>query len=212
MTVASASATASAPASALTPVPQEHLDALFTEAHTAHTFTDQEVTDEQAQQIYDLLKMAPTSMNNQPLRITWVRSEQARHSLVETMSDGNKDKTLRAPLTAILSADNNWFEHFGTFAPWAEERKAFFANNPEIATKMARENAFIQAGYFILAVRSVGLAAGPMGGFDAAALDARFNADTGHSAILVVNIGHPAQDAYRPRGARLSTEIATRTV
>lgn len=197
---------------ALAALEQSQLDVLFTEAHTAHAFTDQEVTSEQMQLIYDLVKMAPTSMNNQPLRITWVRSREARESLVHTMNDGNKEKTLNAPLTAILSADTQWFEHFGTFAPWAEERKGFFAANPVVAAKMANDNAFIQAGYFITAARALGLAVGPMGGFDAAALNARFNADNGHQAILVVNLGYPAQDAFRPRGERLSTEIATRVL
>lgn len=191
---------------------EDQLALLFNEAHTAHAFTDEEVSQELADQVYELIKWAPTSMNNQPLRITWVRSPQARGALVDAMNDGNKDKTAAAPLVAILSADTNWFEHFGTFAPWAEERRAFFESNPEVAAKMANNNAHIQAGYFILAVRALGLAAGPMGGFNAAKIDEHFNADNGHKAFLVVNVGYPAQDAFRPRGGRLDPEIAVRTL
>lgn len=196
----------------LVSLPQEHLDALFAEAHTAHAFTDQEVTNEQLAAIYDAIKWAPTSMNTQPLRITWVRSAEARARVVEAMSDGNKDKVSAAPMTAVLSADSQWFEHFSVFAPWAIDRQPFFASNPEIAAKMARDNAFIQAGYFITAVRALGLGAGPMGGFDAARLDEVINSDTGHKAILVVNIGQPDPSGYRPRGGRLDASVATRTI
>ena len=193
------------------PIPalsQDHIDTLFAGAHTAHAFTDQEVTDEQIAAIYETLKWAPTSMNNQPLRITWVRSADARAQVVEAMADGNKDKVSAAPLTAILSADPKWFEHFDVFAPWAIERKPFFEGNPEIAEQLARDNAFIQVGYFITAVRAVG----PMGGFDAALLDQKINAETGHKAILVVNVGQPSAEAFRPRGGRLDSQVATRVI
>lgn len=194
----------------LAPVEVSAVEALFTQAHTAHAFTDEPVSDEQIHQIYDMMKMAPTSMNTQPLRITWVRSGDEKQKLGAAMNDGNRAKTLGAPLNAILSVDTNWHEHFGTFAPWAEDRKGFFAANEAIRVAMGTNNAHIQAGYFITAVRAVGLAAGPMGGFDAAAVDAAFNQDNGHHALIVVNIGHPTQEAYRPRGARLDFEVANR--
>lgn len=193
-------------------LPQEHIDALFAGAHTAHAFTDQDVSDEQINAIYDILKWAPTSMNMQPLRITWVRSPEARERVVDAMFDGNKDKVRTAPLTAVLSADSAWFEHFAVFAPWAIERQGFFAENPQVAQKVARDNAFIQAGYFITAVRSIGLAAGPMGGFDAVKMDELINEGTGHKSILVVNLGQPSDDAFRPRGGRLESQIATRVI
>lgn len=197
---------------AISALSQEHLDALFADAHTAHAFTDAEVADHDIERIYDAIKWAPTSMNTQPLRITWVRSPEARNKVVEAMSDGNKAKVAAAPMTAVLSADPKWFEHFGVFAPWAIERQQFFADNPDIAQKMARDNAFIQAGYFITAVRALGLGAGPMGGFDAAHLDSAINSETGHTAVLVVNIGHPDPAGYRPRGGRLDASVATRVI
>ncbi|WP_333811819.1 malonic semialdehyde reductase [Timonella senegalensis] len=185
---------------------------LFTEAHTAHSFTEQPVSDETADAIYELLKMAPTEMNTQPLRVTWVRSREARESLAEVMNEGNKAKTLAAPLTAILSMDTNWHHHLGALAPWAEERMGHFEENPLVRETMARNNSFIQVGYFIMAARALGLSAGPMSGFNHEALDARFHGDSGQHALVVVNLGYPHEGSFRPRSGRLSTETATRTL
>ena len=59
---------------------------LFRSARTANSFTDEPVSDEQMQAIYDLIKWAPTSMNLQALRIVLVRSPEARAKLVDHMA------------------------------------------------------------------------------------------------------------------------------
>lgn len=193
-------------------VGQEAAEQLFLKAHTAHAFTEQTVSDSELEAIYDLMKMAPTAMNSQPLRITWVRSQQARELLVAAMNDGNKAKTLTAPMTAILSVDNNWHQHIGLTAPHATNQQAFFESNEQARKAMAQNSAWIQVGYFILAARAVGLDAGPMTGFSADSIDQSFHAENGHRALAVVNLGHASADGVRPRAGRLAYADAAVTV
>ena len=177
------------------------LDLLYRSARTVSEFSDQQVTDEQLRDIYELTKSGPTAMNIQPLRITWVRSPEARDRLVTHMADGNKAKTAAAPMTAVLSFDRSWHRHFAAVFPPAPAQGAVFAANEELSALMGNNNAHLQAGYFLLAVRAVGLSAGPMGGFDAASLDADLHAGMDRQSFLVVNIGVPA--ATEPRHPRL---------
>ncbi|WP_312180168.1 malonic semialdehyde reductase [Arthrobacter sp.] len=188
------------------------LDTLFLEARTANTFSDEPVTEEQMRAIYDLTKMGPTSMNIQPMRITWVKSAEARERLVKHMADGNKAKTASAPMVAVLSFDADWHEGFPTFFPHAPERKAMFDGDEEVRAVMANNNAHMQAAYFLMAVRSVGLAAGPMAGFDAAGIDAEFNAGTTHRTFQVVNIGKPGENPWFGRLPRYDYDAVTVTV
>ncbi|MGW4773268.1 malonic semialdehyde reductase [Nocardia sp. NPDC004278] len=187
----------------------EAQDLLFREARTANTFTDAPVTDDQIRDIYELVKYGPTSMNQQPLRIVLVRSPEARARLVTHMIEGNRPKTAAAPLTAILAADLNFHENLPKVFPHAPEAKDYFAE-PGYRAESARFNALIQIGYFILGIRAAGLAAGPMNGFDAAALDQEFFPDGTHNSLVVVNIGFPGVDAWFPRSPRLSyDEVVT---
>ncbi|MCC9193379.1 malonic semialdehyde reductase [Arthrobacter sp. zg-Y916] len=188
------------------------LDTLFLEARTANTFSAEEVTDEHLRAIYELTKMGPTSMNIQPMRITWVRSGEARERLVKHMAEGNQAKTAAAPVAAVLSFDTEWHEGFPTFFPHAADRKAMFDGNEELRTVMGNNNAHMQAAYFIMAVRSVGLAAGPMGAFDAAGIDAEFHSGTSQRTFMVVNIGKPGENAWFDRLPRYDFDAVTTTV
>ncbi|KNB51724.1 malonic semialdehyde reductase [Streptomyces caatingaensis] len=180
-------------------------DLLFREAHTANTFTDEPVSDEQMQALYDLIKLAPTAFNQSPLRIVLVRTEEARERLVAHMSDGNKAKTRTAPLVAILAADNEFHEELPQLFPaFPQAKDAFFSERP-VRERSAALNASLQAGYFILGVRALGLAAGPMTGFDAAGVQKEF-LDDDHTPLMVVNIGKPGAEAYYPRSPRLAYE------
>lgn len=188
------------------------VDALFAEARTANTFTG-EVTEEQAQAIYELAKFGPTAFNNQPLRVTYVRSAEARERLVQHMSRGNQAKTLAAPLVAVLAFDTEWHERFDTFLPAGTERlKGMFDADETLRYGMGRDNAHLQAGYFILAVRSLGLAAGPMTGADFAAIDAEFFPEGGRKSFLVVNIGEPGEDAWGPAKTKFAYEDVVETL
>jgi 3-hydroxypropanoate dehydrogenase len=187
------------------------VDAIFAEARTANTFTG-EVTDEQARAIYELTKFGPTAFNSQPLRVTYVRSEEARAALVETLANGNRAKTESAPLVAILSYDTSWQDQWDTFLPGYNAPKAMYDAAPELAAATGNNNAHLQAGYFILAVRSLGFSAGPMTGADFAAIDAAFFPDGGQKSFLVVNIGRPAADAWGAPKPKFAYEDVVRTV
>jgi nitroreductase len=183
----------------------EAQDLLFREARTANTFTDEPVSAEQIRAVYDLVKYGPTAMNTQPLRVVLVRSPEAREKLVEHMFDNNKAKTLTAPLVAILAADTDFHDELHrTFPIRPGAREAFLDDARRESS--ARFNAALQAGYFLIGVRAAGLAAGPMGGFDAAGIDAEFFPDGKHRTFMVVNIGKPGENAWFPRLPRLEYE------
>lgn len=186
--------------------------ALFLEARTANSWSDEEISDETLQAVYALTKMGPTAMNIQPLRISWIRSTEARERLVEHMNDGNKAKTLTAPMTAILSFTTGWHDLLPTTAPHMAAMIPSFEENADARQNMGLTNAHLQAGYFILAARSAGLAVGPMTGFDAAGINADFNAGTCESVFMVVNLGKPADTNDRPRLPRLDFDVATATL
>jgi 3-hydroxypropanoate dehydrogenase len=186
-------------------------DLLFREARTANSFTDEQVTDEQVQAIYDLVKYAPTSLNMQPLRVVLVRTPEARQRLVDTMGEGNKAKTLAAPLTAILAADHDFHEKLEKTFPHAPGAKDWFAEE-EARIQAGRFNGALQVGYFILGVRAAGLAAGPMTGYDAELLNKEFFGDGKTSVLAVVNIGKPGEDAWFNRNPRLDYHEVVTTV
>jgi 3-hydroxypropanoate dehydrogenase len=190
-------------------------DLLFREGHTAHTFTDEPVTDEQVQAVYDLVKYAPTAFNQSPLRLTLLRSPEARERLLPHLSEGNRAKTAAAPLTAVLSVDLDFHERLPELLPHAPSLKDTVFADPATRETHGTFNATLQAGYFIVGVRAAGLAAGPMSGFDPAGVAKEFFGDVQHKTspgsagwhpILVVNIGKPGPDAYRPRQPRLPFE------
>ncbi|MFI6035279.1 malonic semialdehyde reductase [Streptomyces sp. NPDC051315] len=186
-------------------------DLLFREARTANTFTDEPVTEEQVQAIYDLVKYGPTAFNQTPLRITLVRSAEARERLVRHMAEGNQAKTATAPLVAILSADNEFHEELPTLFPaFPQAKDVFFAERPARESAAAL-NAALQAAYFIVGVRAAGLAAGPMTGFDSEGVRKEF-LDDDHTPLMVVNIGKPGEDASYPRSPRLAYEQVVTTV
>ncbi|WP_327295553.1 MULTISPECIES: malonic semialdehyde reductase [unclassified Streptomyces] len=186
-------------------------DLLFREARTANTFTDEPVTEEQVQAIYDLVKYGPTAFNQSPLRITLVRSAEARERLVQHMAEGNQPKTAGAPLVAILSADNEFHEELPQLFPhFPQAKDAFFSERP-VREQAAHLNATLQAGYFIVGVRAAGLAAGPMTGFDPAGVQKEF-LDDDHTPLMIVNIGKPGDDAWFPRSPRLPLDEVITTV
>lgn len=186
-------------------------DLLFREARSASTFTDEPVTDEQVQAIYDLVKYGPTAFNQTPLRITLVRSPEARERLVAHMAEGNRAKTAGAPLVAILSADNEFHEELPHLFPAAPQIKDLFFTERPVRENAAALNAALQAAYFIVGVRAAGLAAGPMTGADLEGIRKEF-LDDDHTPLMVVNIGRPGPDAWHPRSPRLEFDQVVSTV
>ena len=183
-------------------------DLLFREAHTVHAFSDEPVGVDQLAAVYELVKWGPTLMNTQPLRIVAVRSAEARERLARHLAEGNRAKTASAPLVAVLAADLDFHDTMPVVFPHNPAARDRFAADDERRERVAREQAWLQAGYFILGVRSLGLSAGPMAGFDAAGVDADLLAGTSLRSFLVVNIGHPAEGGVRPRLPRLDRAAA----
>ncbi|MEV7978822.1 malonic semialdehyde reductase [Streptomyces sp. NPDC086519] len=186
-------------------------DLLFREARTANTFTDEPVTDEQVQAIYDLVKYGPTSMNQSPLRVVLVRSPEARERLVPHMAEGNQKKTATAPLVAILAADNEFHEELPQLFPHFPQAKDAVFGDRAVREGSASLNAALQAAYFIIGVRAAGLAAGPMTGVDFAGIQKEF-LDDDHTPLMVVNIGRPGPEAWFPRSPRLAYDDVVTTV
>ena len=184
---------------------EEQLVALFHEPRTAYSFTDEPVTDEQLRRIQELTFYGPSAFNSQPLRITWIKSPEARERLISHLMDGNKPKAESAPMIALLSADHGWVEKADTFNPNSAEFIKGYYGDENLAKPTADMNAHIQAGYFITAIRALGLDAGPMTGADFEGLKKEFLAGTNEQPFLVVNIGYD-------RSARFSHEEATRSV
>ena len=186
-------------------------DLLFRNARSANAFTDTPVTEDQVAAIYDLVKWAPTAMNTQPLRILLVRSADARQRLIPHLAPGNRTKAAGAPLVAVLAADLDFHEHLPVVFPHFPGAKEVFAD-PAGRAEAARFNAGLQIGYFLLGVRAAGLAAGPMGGFDAHGVDEEFFAGTSLRSLLVVNIGRPAAGAWFDRSPRLAQDQVLHSV
>src|ERR1019366_7288201 len=176
---------------------------LFTDARTANSFAPTPVSDEELADVWELAKWGPSAANTQPLRVLYVRTDEGRKRLVGHMSEGNRDKTASAPAVAVLALDTQFHEHIPTVLPFKPELRDVFAANDEMRSSTGQFSAAMQAGYFVLAVRAHGLAAGPMGGFDAGSLDADFFPDGRWKSILVVNIGHPGENAWFDRLPRL---------
>ncbi|MFF9866518.1 malonic semialdehyde reductase [Streptomyces sp. NPDC013953] len=188
----------------------EAQDLLFRQAHTAHAYTDEPVSDEQIAAIHELIKYGPTSLNSQPLRGVLVRSAEARARLVEHMAPGNRAKTRQAPLVVVLAADLHFHEQLPKVAPHVPDARELFTDDGP-RHDAAVLNAALQIAYFIVGVRAAGLAVGPMSGFDAEAVTAEFFPDGRHRALVVANVGRPAPEAFRPRAPRLAFEEVFRT-
>jgi 3-hydroxypropanoate dehydrogenase len=194
----------------LDPVAQ---DALFRSARSVRAWADRPVTDEHVAAVYELLRWGPTAMNASPLRLLLVRGREARERLARHMDEGNRERVLGAPLTLVVAADTNFHRTLGHLAPHLTDAEEHFGPDVPGRERIARENAWLQAGYLVVALRGSGLDVGPMGGMDADAVDAELFAGTGCRSLMVLNVGWPAQDPdARPRAARLAFEQVARSL
>jgi len=184
------------------------LDQLFRNARTLNAWLPKEVSDEQLHQLYELAKFGPTSANSSPMRVVFVKSPEAKAKLAPLMSDGNRAKTLEAPVTAIIGTDHEFYEQLPKLFPHADARSWFVGNQPLIDTTAFR-NATLQGAYVLMAARALGLDCGPMSGFDNAGVDAAFFAGTAIKSNFVISIGYG--DTSRnlfPRSPRLAFDEA----
>jgi 3-hydroxypropanoate dehydrogenase len=176
---------------------------LFTEARTHNAFLDKPVADELLVKAIDLAKMGPTSANQSPLRVLFLRSREAKERLRPALSPGNLDKTMAAPVVAITAYDEQFYEHLPFLFPHADA-KSWFSGDPAKAARAAFQNGTLQVAYLIIALRAVGLDSGPMTGFDNAKVDAEFFPEGHVKSNVLINIGYGDAAKLFPRSPRFS--------
>jgi len=165
------------------------IDTLFRTARTQNKWRDEPVSEAQLHQIYDLLKFGPTSANCSPARLVFVTTPEGREKLRPALSAGNIEKTMTAPVTAIVAHDPAFYDHLPRLFPHADA-KSWFTSNAALAEETAFRNGTLQGAYLMLAARAVGIDSGAMSGFDKAKVDAAFFADSGFKSNFLVNLGH----------------------
>jgi 3-hydroxypropanoate dehydrogenase len=188
----------------------EHMDLLFGAARTQNGWLPEPVDDEQLHELYHLMKWAPTTMNASPARILFLRSREAKERLKPALSPGNVDKTMAAPVTAVVAYDTQFYELLPKLFPHNQNARAMFAGDEKKAhvETTAFRNGSMQGGYFIIAARAIGLDCGPMSGFDNARVDAEFFAGTGIKSNFLCNLGHGDPLKVMPRSPRLAFDEA----
>ena len=183
------------------------LDQLFRNARTRNGWSDKPVSDEQIHQLYDLFKFGPTAVNSTPARILWIKSDEAKQRLAPHLSGSNRDKTMKAPVTAIIGYDLDFHEHLGKLFPHAPGAKDWFPT-VESRQETAFRNGTLQGAYLIIAARALGLDAGPMSGFDNAGVDKEFFAGTNTKSNFIVALGYGTEENLFARSPRLDFDEA----
>lgn len=184
------------------------LDLIFRNARTHSVWLDKPVPDALLRQVYDLAKLGPTSANMSPMRIVFVQSREAKERLKPTLHAGNVDKTMAAPVTAIIAMEVHFYEQLPKLFPYADA-KAWFKDLPEdVLEYTALRNSSLQGAYFMLAARALGLDCGPMSGFDNAKVDAAFFAGTTVKSNFLCNLAYGDASKLHPRAPRLTFEEA----
>lgn len=185
---------------------QQALDQLFISARTHNAWQEREVSEALLHQLYDLMKFGPTEANMCPIRIVFVKSLEAKKRLEPLMDEGNRKKTMSAPVNAILAYDLNFYEHMGKLFPHVQGARSWYEGNSEKISFVALRNSSLQAAYFIMAARSLGLDCGPMAGFDAAGVRAEFlNQDAGTlQPNFICNLGYGDSSGLHPRLPRFA--------
>ena len=193
-----------------TPLSQTAFDQLFFAAHTLNAWQDKPVADELLHRLYDTLRMAPTSMNCSPARIVFVKSKAAKEQLNQALMEGNRAKTMAAPVTAIIGYDTRFFEQLPKLFPPNPNARGMFEGSATLTDITAFRNGTLQGAYLILAARALGLDCGPMSGFDNAAVDRLFFAGTSVKSNFICNLGYGDVRGIYPRSPRLEFTEACR--
>jgi 3-hydroxypropanoate dehydrogenase len=183
------------------------LKQLFLDARTANGFLDKPVPAALLQEVYDLAKMAPTSMNTQPTRYVFLTTELAKSRLLPALSPGNLEKTKSAPVSVIVATDTRFYEHMPQVWHVAGAKENFEANSA-LATNTANRNGTLGGAYFIMAARALGLDCGPMSGVDLVKVNAEFFPDGRFSTNFLINLGYADRSKEFNRNPRLSFDQA----
>ena len=163
---------------------------IFTQARSHNDWLAKDVPDNLLHQLYSIMKWGPTSANCSPVRIIFIKTTKAKKKLIQHVIESNVEKTLSAPITAIIAYDKKFYEHIPKLFPHNPDAKDWFSWSEEFAEKTAFRNSSLQGAYFIIAARLLGLDCGPMSGFDNESLDKEFFSDTEFKSNFICNIGY----------------------
>jgi 3-hydroxypropanoate dehydrogenase len=184
------------------------LDVVFRTARTQNGWLDKPVSDGQLQELYELLRHGPTSMNTCPARFVFLRTPEAKARLLPALAPGNVDKTKSAPVSVIVGYDRRFHEKLPTLFPHRPEARAIFDGKPELIESTAFRNGSLQGAYLIIAARALGLDCGPMSGFDAAKVNSEFFPDGDIVVNFLCNLGYGDSSKVLDRLPRLSFDEA----
>lgn len=185
-------------------VSNQALEQAFLGARSVNAFQNKKVSDEQIKQLYDLLKWGPTSMNCQSSHFVFIKGDEAKQRLQPALLDGNKAKSLNAPVTVIVASDLGFYQHMPEQFPAVPGTKQMFEENDALTESTAFRNSSLQGAYLMMVARMLGLDCGPMSGFDHKALDAEFFPDGRYQSNFLINLGYGDENENYPRGPRLT--------
>ena len=189
---------------------QAALDQLFLDAHTHNAWQEKPVPDELLRRLHDILRMGPTSANCCPARIVFVKSREAKDKLSPALMEGNRAKSMAAPITAIIGYDLYFYEKMGKLFPNAPDARSWFDKDEQTAFTNAFRNGTLQGAYLIIAARALGLDCGPMSGFDNVMVDQLFFAGTSVKSNFLCNLGYGDAKGVYPRNPRLGFDETCR--
>ncbi len=188
------------------PISAECLNQIFLEARTHNKWLDKPVRDELLRQLIDIMKMGPTSANQSPARILFVKSAAAKQRLAPHLSEGNRAKTMTAPVCAIIGYDLRFYDHLPKLFPHTNAKSWFEGGPQEKIESSAFRNGTLQGAYFIIAARALGLDTGPMSGFDNDGVDREFFAGTSVKSNFLCSLGYGDPAGLFPRSPRFTFE------
>jgi 3-hydroxypropanoate dehydrogenase len=186
------------------------LNQLFVQARTHNKWLDRPIDEALLRELYDLTRLAPTSANSQPMRVVFVQSHEAKERLKPALAPTNVEKTMTAPVTAIVAHDLEFYERLPKLLPHVDVRGHFASRPKEQIERAAFQGSSMQGAYLILAARALGLDAGPLGGFDNAKVDAAFFPNATWRSNFLVNLGYGNREGLHPRNPRLDFDEACR--
>lgn len=190
-------------------LPDASLDQLFRNARTRGAWQDKNIPDSLLHELVELVKLGPTSGNCSPARLLFVKSPEAKERLKPYLSDGNRDKTMKAPVCTIIGYDLEFYEHLPKLFPHTDA-KSWFEGKPKKIADTAFRNGSLQGAYLILAARALGLDCGPMSGFDNDGVDKEFFTGTNIKSNFLCNLGYGDDSALRPRSPRFAFDEMAR--
>jgi len=174
---------------------------IFEDARSYSAWQARDVPDDILRRLYDIAKLGPTSANSCPLRVVWIKTAAAKARLKPCLFEGNVDKTMSAPVTAIVAHDIRFYDLLPALYP-ARDMRSGFAGNPDLAAVTAFRNGSLQGAYLIIAARALGLDCGPMSGFDNAGVDDTFFPDRRWKSNFLCNLGYGDKSKLHPLNPR----------